>query len=184
MSDVSDLPATRSLSVSTRAAQRAALEIEVGSGRPPRQARTRSASILAGAAVLLAATTGAAVIHHQSAKAATETSEVRCYSAATLGSDSSFRGLSSSMAVSADGSVTTPDPIDLCGSYWRAGIIRPDARNARDPSKDFSGNLSEGTYPTPALVGCVLDSGIAAVFPGDASTCDTLGLAALATTRP
>lgn len=64
--------------------------------------------------------------------------------------------------------------LDICAAYWRAGVLR--AGQAVD-SQQVAG-LTGGTadQPVPALVACVLESGQAAIFPGDAQTCQSIGL--------
>lgn len=175
MSELRELPPTRSLPAATRAAHRATLEAEVGAGRSPRRRWTVPA-LAVGVTVVVIATTGGAIIQHRAAVAASNTRETRCYSVADVGSDDSFKGTLSASATAADGSTAVTDPIELCGGYWRAGIIQAGKPNAQNPS--------QSQYPVPALVACTLPSGVAAIFPGDATLCDKLGLAPLSIPTP
>jgi hypothetical protein len=50
--------------------------------------------------------------------------------------------------------------VALCAALWRQG------------------DVLTGDITPPHLVACVLDTGVVAVFPGDDSTCERLGLSA------
>jgi hypothetical protein len=78
----------------------------------------------------------------------TITNTIGCYDRADLSGNTTVQ--------SYDGG----DPVALCAALWRQGDV-----------------LTGNTTP-PHLVACVLDTGPVAVFPGDDSTCQQLGLSA------
>ncbi|MCU1495565.1 MAG: hypothetical protein JWO62_3329 [Acidimicrobiaceae bacterium] len=92
----------------------------------------------------------------------------RCYSQVSTDFSSSFPGTEVAVAAPA-GNTQRPDVpaqvISACGAIWRVGFPPHGA-----PAATGQNN------PVPALVACVLPSGEAAVFPGDASTCSKLNL--------
>lgn len=93
----------------------------------------------------------------------------RCYSEVSSNFSSSFPGTEVTIAPLIVGSTNTDVPsqvISLCSASWRLGFARP-APGAP---------ASSGNNPVPSLIACVLPSGEAAVFPGDAATCTKLGL--------
>ncbi len=134
----------------------------------------RTGLAVLGAGALVTATAAGAFVVHRVAEPASDTSTVRCYSVASLGDDSSFKGTEASQVNSGDQTAPPPppDPVELCGSLWRAGIVRAGADNGQ--------SMDGGVYPVPTLTACTLESGIAAVFPGNETTCEQLGLPRLA----
>jgi hypothetical protein len=118
---------------------------------------------------------------------ATETSLVRCYTKASLeggnspvyGSDVVHVSMMSVRGATPTVSATPadqPDPIEECSWMWRDGLLVPGSRGT---IRDIPANPTP-THPVPPLVACTLHNGIAAVFPGDDSTCAALGLPRLA----
>lgn len=84
---------------------------------------------------------------------ATELLSVGCYDRADVQGNTAI--------VDADGR----DAVEICRELWEDGAITGSPRSA------------------PPLVACVLDTGPAAVFPGEPGTCEQLGLARLDTDR-
>jgi hypothetical protein len=101
----------------------------------------------------------------------TDKGVARCYSVATYHSGNKFPGTTIVEATSAAGPGRVLAAVDTCSALWRAGILQPGVKTAVN-------RPTQSTYPVPALVGCTLPGGAAAVFPGDAQTCTRLGLAA------
>ena len=62
--------------------------------------------------------------------------------------------------------------LDACSALWQIGLIQP-GKVVTDAA------ASPGDHTVPALAACVLPSGEAAVFPGDATTCARLDLRTL-----
>jgi hypothetical protein len=63
------------------------------------------------------------------------------------------------------------DALASCAAFWRAGILQA---GSSEPIVHPGGSV----YAVPALVGCTLPDGSAAIFPGDPETCAQQGLAA------
>jgi hypothetical protein len=106
----------------------------------------------------------------------TDKHSARCYTAASKDFSSHFPGTTlSAVGTAGDSGSAYADPgevrapIGLCAYMWSTGVLRTRDASSATPSEP-------GSYPVPHLVGCVLPSGIAAVFPGPAGTCQTLGL--------
>jgi hypothetical protein len=117
-----------------------------------RRPRRRRGALVAAAVAAVAVLTTAAAAWILS-RSATDTSRVACYAAATLDADVAPAAGASGVA-----------PLEACADVWRSGSFR-----------------SYGAGAVPPLAACVLPTGEAAVFPGDPTVCDRLGLARLAT---
>lgn len=94
----------------------------------------------------------------------------RCYTQPVYVRGANFAGTTVASAVGAGSDGTIQDAVDTCASLWQVGALRLGAPSVVPP-------VAGRSYPTPALVGCTLPDGAAAVFPGPADTCDRLGLA-------
>lgn len=106
---------------------------------------------------------------------ATDTSQVHCYARASLSSDGQGANgteIGPGTALS-PGLVPIRDAVAACAAMWRIGVL-PDPRHYTQP---------DAAHPVPALVGCVLPEGTAAIFPGPADTCARLGLPRLTSAR-
>jgi hypothetical protein len=101
----------------------------------------------------------------------TDTSVARCYSVVTRDTGTTFPGTTIAEPSSTEGAGRVLAAVETCSAVWRAGILQLGVRTAVN-------RPTNSQYPVPALVGCTLPDGIAAVFPGDAQTCEQLGLAA------
>ena len=76
----------------------------------------------------------------------TITNAIGCYDSADLSANTTIQ------------SYEGGDPVALCAALWSQGDVRT------------------GDTTPPHLVACVLDTGVVAVFPGDDSTCERLGI--------
>lgn len=125
-------------------------------------------TIAAGAAALL--TTGGVATAYVGYRAAHETSDVRCYTKVVRDSGEDFPGTTvTTRGTGSNGRTAPADPVRACADLWRQGVLRPGARTA--------GDVDGGTHRVPPLQACVLDNGIAAVYPAaDPRTCAGLGL--------
>jgi hypothetical protein len=176
MIDLDDVPAARTLPQARRLAEYQSLRTLPASTGSARVSRRRLLVVgsLVGVPVLVGAT--AAAVELLPSRAASVHDSGRCYSMVSTDFGDDFPGSSMSVANQpgqppAD---TSRGLVDGCTTLWRGGGLR-----LGDPQ---AGDYSEtANLPVPPLVACVLPSGEAAVFPGPASTCATLGLAPLAT---
>jgi hypothetical protein len=99
----------------------------------------------------------------------------RCYSKVSTNFSSSFPGgevgIAQQLNPATNASVPTntdvpSQVISLCATMWSWGFSKPGIGAPRTSENN----------PVPSLVACVLPSGEAAVFPGNAATCTKLGL--------
>lgn len=107
---------------------------------------------------------------------ATDTSQVHCYARASLSSDGQWANgteIGQPGTAPSSGLVPIRHAMAACGALWRSGVL-PDPRHYTQP---------DAAHPVPALVGCVLPDGTAAIFPGPADTCARLGLPRLTSAR-
>lgn len=156
--------ATRQLLEST------ASKAEAGSGR-----RWLSRTVVIGAAAGLVLTGGAAVAYVAFAPA-TDQGIVRCFTLPEVGTDDDYYGSDAALASpTQDGPIPITDAVALCADGWRQGALRYGVANAQGPDQGSPRTL----FPVPELTACVLDNGIAGVFPADAGICSRLGLASL-----
>ena len=167
------LPPRRSLPADRLEAMRADLEQFVASQPVPRKRRWRRRNFLAGMSAVVIVLGGggtAAAWAYLHPRAVTDQTQARCYSDDLYVRGPTFHGTAVATPDSATAIGRVQDALDICASLWQVGAIQPGAvvaitnRNAR-------------SYPVPALVGCTLPDGAAAVFPGTADTCDRVGLA-------
>jgi hypothetical protein len=76
--------------------------------------------------------------------------------------------------VGTDAQVT--DALAACTTVWASGLLTlgsTQVGGTRPPAGMLTTN-----HPVPSLVVCVLPGGVAGVFPGNDTTCETLGLPA------
>jgi hypothetical protein len=162
------LPPPQSMPSDRAAAMRAQLELFVAADQEPikrrRQRRRRYLGGFGALAVIAASGGTALAIALLHSKPVTDYSVARCYSVAVFKPGTTFPG--TTMATT--GPVT--DAVEACSAMWEAGVIQPGVERALP-------RPARSAYPVPALVGCVLPGGAAAVFPGPADTCQRLKLA-------
>lgn len=124
----------------------------------------------------LTGTAAAAVVTHLTSAPVTETDLARCYSVDSLTGGDNFAGLSVAASGPIGSRAQVTNALAACTPSWADGFLilgSTEVGGSRLPS----GNLTPD-HPVPPLVVCVLHSGIAAVFPGNPTTCRTLGLPA------
>lgn len=100
----------------------------------------------------------------------TDTGIVHCFSRPEIGPDGSYPG--SAVAVAGGGGEHIPieDAVQACAVLWEQGVF----------DEDFDPATASPSPPRPIpepLTVCVMRDGSAAVIPGPASVCQTLGLA-------
>ena len=139
---------------------------------------SRKVAVLAATASLAVTGTAAAItIAHLTSAPVTETDVARCYSTDSLaGGDDNFAGLSTAAAGPVGSSAQVTSALAACTTSWADGFLTlgsTQVGGTRQPPGILSTN-----HPVPSLVVCVLPGGIAGVFPGDNTTCQTLGLPA------
>jgi hypothetical protein len=158
------LPSWRPMDPNDLIRQGHAIAQLVSNDSPMRRARRTVLAL--GSATVLVATVGAGAAYFAYAPA-TEHSSVYCYTAAgtdakDLGTETNYRA-------------EDQDAVAVCAALWAGGVLQLGADLPTPPSR--LGPLPT-SQPVPPLVACVLH-GEAAVFPGDAGTCQKLGLPTL-----
>ena len=152
---------------------RAELEAFVTHEEPATRWWRKRRNVTGGLVVALIVATGggtAAAYAYLHPRAVTNKGYARCYSEPVYAQGSIFPGTTIATAVGEGSNGSIEDALDTCASLWQVGALTPGAPRAVAP-------VAGRSYPAPALVGCTLSNGIAAVFPGGADTCDRLGLA-------
>jgi hypothetical protein len=167
------LPQTRDLPPERIDAMRAELEAFVAREEPATRWWRKRRNITGGLVFALIVATGggtAAAYAYLHPRAVTDKGSARCYSEAVYVPGAKFAGTTIASAVGGGSTGIEQDALDTCASLWQAGALRADAPRGTPP-------VAGVTYSVPALVGCTLPDGVAAVFPGPADTCNQLGLA-------
>jgi hypothetical protein len=173
------LPPTRELPAERLDELQAELEIFAATDRgatrwSPRAWWRRRGFVIGGGIGLIVVVSGGTALAVSLIKPApvTNTAYARCYSVATYDAGSStFSGTTIAQPSSPTEAGRVEMAVEVCSALWQAGILQPGT-----PTSIVHPGLS--AYSVPALVGCTLPDGAAAVFPGDAETCERLGLAA------
>jgi len=93
----------------------------------------------------------------------------RCYVSADVGHDETFNGTTIEPPGPPGTKEQVDNAIDRCTALWRGGFFVPGKYGMQRPAANEAN-------PVPPLIACVLPDGRAAVFPGDARTCELLGL--------
>jgi hypothetical protein len=135
----------------------------------PRRQRKRHALVVGAGAAVLIGTAGAAA-YVQESPPVTDKGSARCYTVASLAGGDAFRGTTIAAAGKPGSPAQVTQAVSVCAALWRQGILVPGAAGPGSPRGGTS------AHPVPKLVACVMPDGTAAVFPGDAQTCHTLGL--------
>lgn len=162
------------------AALPAATIVQVAGEQLPAARSRRRLALRLGLPVAIGLAAGGAVAATFLASSAPATirNEVRCYSVGQLSNDTrqyTDTAMASSPGHPAtDGSASAAAAIGACSGLWQSGFIRPGIIGAPQ---------DQGLHPAPRLVACVLGNGEAAVLPGNARTCQDLGLPDLAARR-
>lgn len=112
---------------------------------------------------------------------ATDQVIVRCFTLPDPGDGDDFYGTDLMLGretrpgdVPVTGPVPITDPVTACADPWRQGLL---SYGVKTPVAE---ELSPTALPVPQLTACVLESGIAGVFPADRGICARLGLPSLA----
>jgi hypothetical protein len=100
----------------------------------------------------------------------TNTETAYCYASASLNENNTNRMEFATQGTDADPRDAAASGIDICAAYWRSGVFQMGKKT------DINAVPTGGGYPVPPLVACVLPSGQAGIFPGDDTTCESLGL--------
>jgi hypothetical protein len=162
---IGQLPPSRTLPTNRRYAARRQLEELVGTRRPLLR-RRRIIFVVAIAAVLGSAAAGVAVLR---TAPVTDKRTARCYTQANVGSGEMFSGTTIA-APGTPGSIgQVNNAMAFCSDLWRQGFLLPGVTGIQRPKPNTSN-------PVPSLIACTLPNGIAGIFPGDSSSCATLGL--------
>jgi hypothetical protein len=152
---------------------RAELETFVAREEPATRWWRKRRNITGGLVVALIVATGggtAAAYAYLHPRAVTDKGHARCYSEAVYTGAADFPGTTIASGVGVGNPGIEQDALDTCASLWQVGALRAGAPHGTPP-------VAGATYLVPALVGCTLPGGVAAVFPGPPDTCDQLGLA-------
>jgi len=172
------LPPTRSLPDDTARAMQAQLEhfVLTDRARPRRRPpawwgrRGFMAGLLVGIVTVGSGGTALAlVLLHP--RPVTQHGYARCYTTATYETGSIFPGSEIAEADSPTQAGRVSNALDSCAALWRAGILQA---GSPEPIVSPGGSV----FAVPALVGCTLPDGSAAVFPGGPQACASNGLAA------
>jgi hypothetical protein len=167
------LPPTRDLPPAQIDAMRAELEAFVAREEPARRWWRKRRNITGGLVVALIVATGggtAAAYAYLHPRAVTDRGSARCYSELVYVRGANFPGTTIAQATTTGNLGSVQDALDTCAALWRIGLLRLGSASVIPPVRGRS-------YPVPALVGCTMSNGVAAVFPGPPDTCNQLGLA-------
>jgi hypothetical protein len=183
MSDIENLPPPRGWSGDRRTAVRDLLVEEVARSKRPWWRRSRrTATVSVGALALVLA--GGAASAYVAFKAPTNLASVVCYSAASpevlkdADSENKVAAAQEEKPAGAGATATKPrplagkDPVAACTPLWEDGLLVAGDQKL-NPNARPDGVADRRV---PNLVACTLKEGVAGVFPGDADTCERLGL--------
>jgi hypothetical protein len=122
-------------------------------------------------ATSLAVTSGAAVAAvYYGSRPITQRATARCYTVDSLAGGAAFTGTELA-AVGRPGSrAEMSSALQVCAVLWQSGLLAPGAARALHVP------LPPADRHVPPLVVCTLPDGSAGVFPGEAATCQSLGL--------
>jgi hypothetical protein len=170
-----DFPANRAFPLERKRALQA---LFVGPTKPARRLGRKLRITIAGTGAVVVLGGGGALAYSAiSANSVSDETSARCYTVAQYSAKGDdFPGTSIAAAGTADAPGRVTSAVDVCASLWRSGFLQP---GVPTPVR----NPDQASYPVPALVGCVMADGQAAVFPGTTATCNALGLVAVAS-RP
>lgn len=98
---------------------------------------------------------------------------VHCLGPAERGANGKYDDMQAMLEPGKSVDATIDDAVRLCTLMWEQGALPTD--------KDPLASEPTGSLPVPDLVVCVMKDGNPAVVPGEASVCNALGLAPLAT---
>lgn len=182
--DVEQVPPAREMSAERREALRDLLMAQVSPPHRPWWRRSKQAGI-AGIGVTALVLAGGAAAAYVAFKPASDKLSVICYSEAKLGDDVRRFTYAEANPVTASSkpsteTATIADPERACAELWKSGVLTPASADRPDASADQPG----AAKPVPQLVACTTEDNVAAVFPGDAKTCERLGLPRTSSSPP
>jgi hypothetical protein len=152
----------------------------------PRRSRRRLACFLVPGALIALAGSAVAATEVMGSSPASLSDSVRCYSADRL--NAQYTGTSMTAATrgaSLTGiSSTVTSAVNACAGLWASTLVQPGKSGpptVRPGDRLTIPSAKPGQGKVPPLTACVLESGEAAVYPGnDRKLCQNLGLAELA----
>jgi len=145
--------------------------------QPWRRAVSRRVAVLGIAGSLaLTGTAAAVVVTHLTSAPVTETDYARCYSVANLTGGDHFAGSSVADAGPIGSHAQVTNALSSCTLLWADGFLTLGSTQVGG-TRQPPGTLTPD-HPVPPLVVCVLPNGVAGVFPGNKTTCQTLGFPA------
>ncbi|HEY6738932.1 MAG TPA: hypothetical protein VI076_08785 [Actinopolymorphaceae bacterium] len=183
MTGIEEVPPERSMPRDRKEAIRGLLVEEISRPAPWWRRSGRSMTIGTGVVALVLVGGGAAAAY-VAFKPVSNPNTVQCYAAASRDAASTVPQVAVAKSwTEGEPAVTEPvpvsDPVKACQVLWDYGILRPDSTKVHQPENPAEvrpGNPAGTSRRAPRLVACTLDEGVAGVFPGDASTCERLGL--------
>lgn len=142
--------------------------------RAPHRFSRKVVALGATVGLAVTGTAAAAVAAHLTSAPVTQTDQARCYSLDSLAGGDNFAGLTTTAAGPVGSSAQVTHALAGCTLSWQDGFLTLGSTKVGG-NRLPSGALNPD-HPVPPLVVCVLPSGIAAVFPGDSTVCQSLGL--------
>lgn len=142
--------------------------------RAPHRFNRKVVALGATVGLAVTGTAAAAVVAPLTSAPVTQTDEARCYSVDSLAGGDDFAGLTTAASGPVGSPARVTHALADCALSWQDGFLTLGSTKVnRVPSSAL-----DPDHPVPPLVVCVLPSGIAAVFPGDSTVCQSLGLPA------
>jgi hypothetical protein len=174
MSSLIDLPPERPMNTNRAEARQATIEQYATPAATSTRRRIGRFAVIAATAASTLLIGGVATAYVAFRPATTPVEDgTRCYSVASLeGGDTDFLGTTVATATNADGTRSASRAVEMCAAVWRAGILKEGVK--------VKPGTEVASTTVPALEACVLENGMAAVFPGAPGTCRNLGLPGLA----
>lgn len=157
--------------VATGALEHRVMAILAANGSTPRRSRHKIRRFAAVGCALVAALSGGGVAYAHFAKNVEPSyrGEARCYTVASLKGGANFYGLTVAASGNPKVAAVVVNALATCEVDWREGFLGLGKRPLRS-------QLPPDQRTVPPLVACVLNDGVAAVFPGTNATCSRLGL--------
>lgn len=173
MIDFERPPASQPMHEDRLAAHKKLLMDTVAGGSPPRRRAARWVVPAVVTGLMLSG--GVAVASFVTSKPASVVNEVRCYTEADTAGFYSSAVLATTHGALGD---AAEDAVGNCAELWRIGLLSLGPADAQKPPvpHDPKQAAEPAEHIVPSLTACVLDEGVAAVFPGSAGTCERLGL--------
>ncbi|NEE02843.1 hypothetical protein [Phytoactinopolyspora halotolerans] len=170
---IDTMPERRELGAGRQAALKRSL-LRQFSDEQHRPLFKRPQSLVIGTTAAVALGTAAAATYIES-KYVPPSDTVLCYSKAEPGIQNEQPPVTMGRAEEAGAveQAVIDDAIEACALAWRAGHL---IEGQDEPAGLVGTDPNQNDFPVPPLVACVVRDDSIAVFPGDSSTCQTLGL--------